>query len=352
MDDTKIMLEEVTAQWQPDAKIDRIDVIAPDASLRRYYRIVFAGAAKPVVAMVFDSNKPAEVGAGPSVNSDEAYVELTKYFLENGWPVPELYFQSDDGQVLLIEDLGGTLLCYSVVGSRANSYNGEQRDTLYKQAVELIVELQKMPRADSFFPFQRSFDDTLYLKEIDEFREFVYLPQRPGGGKQELLDRLFAELVAALGRIEQTLVHRDFHSWNLLIDSEGRLRIIDFQDACLGTRAYDLAALLNDRDTDTALGADRCKMLLEYFIDCLSLGDEFYDEYYLTLLQRDLKVAGRFSKLVQVRGLMNYEEWIPGTMRRIGRTLELLSERGVLPTSGAVLGVLEEMFSEVRDRRA
>ncbi|MCB0345359.1 MAG: phosphotransferase [Bdellovibrionales bacterium] len=352
MDETKTLLRDAVSKWNSNIEITDIDVIAPDASLRRYYRLhLKGGEVDRLVAMVFDSVTPAEAGDGPVINSNTAYVELTRYFENNGWPVPQLYFEADTGKVLLIEDLGSTLLCYTVVGSRSNAFSSAQTDELYKQAVELIASLQQMPADNSFFPFQRGFNEALYRKEIDEFREFVFLPQRPAGGKQNLLSHLFDELVKQLCSMERVLVHRDFHSWNLLIDANQSVRVIDFQDACLGTPAYDLVALLNDRDTDSCLGPKRGRMLLEYFIDISSFDDSFYDAYYLTLLQRDLKVAGRFTKLVKVRGLTAYEEWIPGTMGRIGRTLALISERRGLSTSGAMLEVLEEMFPNIKERR-
>src|SRR5882672_2111160 len=46
------------------------------------------------------------------------------------------------------------------------------------------------------------------------------------------------------------IVHRDFMAWNLHV-RDGRLHLIDFQDALLGPDAYDLAALLTDRTTGT-----------------------------------------------------------------------------------------------------
>ena len=43
-------------------------------------------------------------------------------------------------------------------------------------------------------------------------------------------------------------MHRDYQSRNLMVVDDGTLRLvwIDFQDALLGPRVYDLVALLND----------------------------------------------------------------------------------------------------------
>lgn len=353
MDRTATILSSALGRWDPTARIIQTETITPDASLRRYYRLSLESqtdAPATIVAMVFDSVAAAEAGGGPAVSSDEAYSQLSRYFLSHGWPVPELYFEARDLNVFFIEDLGSTQLCASLVGPGADRYSEAAKDELYKGAVELIASLQRLPRQKSFFPFERGFNEALYRKEIDEFREFVFLPAAPGSAAVALLQRLFDELVAALCSRPRVLVHRDFHSWNLLIDRTGDLRVIDFQDACLGTRAYDLVALLNDRDTDELLGRRRYNMLLEHFIEAADTDEDFLEEYLLTLLQRDLKVAGRFSKLAVVRGLDAYRQWVPGTMRRLGRTLEALAERGVLKGAGELLAALDNLFSTVRGR--
>ena len=54
--------------------------------------------------------------------------------------------------------------------------------------------------------------------------------------------RKISELLAGQPRV---LVHRDYHSRNLMVAGE-RLGVIDFQDALMGPATYDLASLLRD----------------------------------------------------------------------------------------------------------
>ncbi len=42
------------------------------------------------------------------------------------------------------------------------------------------------------------------------------------------------------------LVHRDYHSRNLMLQPDGTLGVIDFQDAVRGPLTYDLVSLLRD----------------------------------------------------------------------------------------------------------
>jgi aminoglycoside/choline kinase family phosphotransferase len=48
---------------------------------------------------------------------------------------------------------------------------------------------------------------------------------------------------------QQRFAIADFHAANLMIDERGDLRIIDHQDASMGSPAYDLVSLLLDRVT-------------------------------------------------------------------------------------------------------
>jgi hypothetical protein len=323
-----VLLPEIVAGWSDEAVIERISPMTPDASLRRYFRIFFESGVPEtsIVAMIFDSTAAAEVGDGVVVPSDVAYVEMTEFFLKNGIAAPKIFHDARTRSVLLIEDLGEFLLCQSIIGSRARAFSSDEIDSFYRGAVDLIVEIQNVEKEDGFFAFERGFNRELFAKEIDEFREFVFLPVRPSVEQLSALSSVFDELLARLDTFPVALAHRDFHSWNLFLDSNREVRNIDFQDACMAPRMYDIAALLNDRDTDASLGAERVDMLRGYFFEQFGLGDEAMLEYYMTLLQRDLKVAGRFLKLARTRGLYQYGDWVPGTLRRIRRTLDGIIE--------------------------
>ena len=327
--DVENLLAEIVARWSTEIKIENISALTPDASLRRYYRINLRGAAHPTaVAMVFDSVASPEHDGGCSVTADVASVELGRFFGSHGVSVPELYCDARDPAVLLIEDLGDRPL----IGALSPAYGVEgthirkKPDALYTDALEQIRTIQAIPHVAGFFPFERKFGASLYFKEMLEFRDFVLMPRRATASLIKIAERTCTQLAEDLDKLPKALVHRDFHSWNLLIDAKECLRVIDYQDALLATRCYDIVALLNDRDTDAALGAPLYAEMLDNFAADFRSRGEFELEYYPVLLQRDLKVAGRFAKLASQRGLIHYEKWIPGTLRRIGRTLRRLSE--------------------------
>ena len=343
------LLPNIVQRWCPAAVVSGISPITPDASLRRYYRLSLQMApAKTVVAMVFDSVACPEHDGGTAVTSDLAYVELSRFFSTYQVAVPELYFDGRDSGVLLLEDLGDRPLI-EVLDRSAACFSEKDIDCYYQQAIDQIVKIQNIPFQPDFFPYQRAFCAETYFKEMLEFRDFIlsrfFLPEPALG----LVEKSFQTFAVKLESFPRVLSHRDFHSWNLLLDNSCQVRVIDFQDALLATASYDVLSLLNDRDTDTALGSKRYLKLLEYFRKEIKRGDDFLPEYYRALLQRDLKVAGRFAKLSLQRGLQQYEKWIPGTLRRIGRTLNWLSNQEINSFSSGLYAVLNDYLPEVAE---
>jgi aminoglycoside/choline kinase family phosphotransferase len=134
------------------------------------------------------------------------------------------------------------------------------------------------------------------------------------------------------------LVHRDFQSRNLMVtsvrDGEPSLTLIDFQDALLGSSAYDLVALL--RDSYVELPPDEVLAHVAFFIDRCRIEDEnkFRNLFYLQTAQRKLKDAGRFVFIDRVRGNPGFLRWIPTSLKYARDALaaipELADARAVL----------------------
>jgi N-acetylmuramate 1-kinase len=318
-------LRELVHRWRPHTKITSISALTPDASARRYYRISLEDAPRSVIAMVYLSVACPEASGSKQVNSDDAYVELTEFFRERSVPVPEILFDARKDKVLLLEDLGDLPLA-DAVGTLRGADGNRLKRTLYEQAIDIILKLQELPRESGRFFFERSFTRNLYQNEMQEFWDFV--PFSKSDVAKAVVHRAFGEIADTVDNMPKVLVHRDFHSWNLMVqgtESITAIRPIDFQDALMGPACYDIVALLNDRDTDQLIGSTQYQELLSYFFDRRKAhaleSQPTLRDYYFVLLQRDLKVAGRFHKLA-ARGAGGYLKWVPGTLRRIGTTLE------------------------------
>jgi aminoglycoside/choline kinase family phosphotransferase len=187
-----------------------------------------------------------------------------------------------------------------------------------------------------------------------EFEHFIEygLEKRPGSkigaSEKGLLRETFARIARRLESQPPCLSHRDYHSWNLMVHS-GEVVVLDFQDALLAPLQYDLASLLNDRETDRAVGPEAENQLLQYYLEKrMEMGerqvdrDEFFEIYVLSALQRDFKVVGRFYYLDSVKGKPGYKKYIPPILRRLKRNLQRL------PHLEKLVPLLASDFEEMR----
>jgi len=144
------------------------------------------------------------------------------------------------------------------------------------------------------------------------------------------------------------LTHRDYHSWNLFVQ-RGAIRIIDFQDALLAPLPYDLATLLNDRATPTVVTPALERALLEHFCarraevfgDSLDV-ERFEARYYSFVLQKSLKIVGRFHYLEEIKGKPGYLAMLPHTFATLRRCF------AHLPAAADVHARLARGFPELR----
>jgi hypothetical protein len=138
-----------------------------------------------------------------------------------------------------------------------------------------------------------------------------------------------------LAALERVFCHRDFHGWNLHVQPGGRIRVIDFQDALLAPRLYDVASLLTDRTTPDIVSPSDERRLLGEFADLCGEGvwrdeDALLAEYRTVALQRALKVVGRFNYLAEVKGKPGYLAMLPAAG---GTAARLLAELGSMPAT-------------------
>jgi aminoglycoside/choline kinase family phosphotransferase len=130
-------------------------------------------------------------------------------------------------------------------------------------------------------------------------------------------------------------------AWNLHVQ-DGRLRLIDFQDALLAPDTYDLAALLTDRTTATLVPPPLEAALLARFVAGraaagLPTSGDVADRYRRCALQRALKVIGRFYFLECVKGKPGYLAYLPAVYAVARRMLAALPDVAAV---GARLGTL------------
>jgi hypothetical protein len=132
-------------------------------------------------------------------------------------------------------------------------------------------------------------------------------------------------LVAELAAEPRVLCHRDYHSRNLMLRN-GRLFVIDFQDARMGPDTYDLVSLLRDSYVD--IPESVADDLQAYFLALTGQAGaevEFRRRFDLMALQRNLKALGTFGYQTTARGNPVYIKYIPRTLRYVRMNLDRYS---------------------------
>ncbi len=114
---------------------------------------------------------------------------------------------------------------------------------------------------------------------------------------------------------------------------------IDFQDALLGPRVYDLVALLSDsyQEFDASFIAER----LGEYEDQLGLSPadraELKREFDFVTVQRKLKDAGRFIFIDRKNGNPSFLSFFEPTIEKARAAIERLSDDADMRTLGALL---------------
>jgi aminoglycoside/choline kinase family phosphotransferase len=217
-----------------------------------------------------------------------------------------------------------------------------RREELVDEAIKVIPRIQAATETaylTNSVASRLSFDEEKLMWELEFFKTHYFttlqgapLPENVDEG----LTAEFRELSRELEKRATVLCHRDFHAANLMLDRDGKLRIIDHQDARIGSVAYDLVSLLLDRVTELPspewLAAKRRVFLdVRKQIGLPALGeDAFADEFRLQTIQRCLKAAGTFSYQSAKRGKTYFTPFINPMFRIVLRAAENISAFPVL----------------------
>ncbi len=292
-----------TLQSKHNLVLDTLDTASSDASFRRYYRLQ-AGSGT-VIAM----------DAPPQQEDSGQFIHITGLLRQADLTVPTI-LEHDLGQgFLLVSDLGRQNYWHAI----QQGLPDDTLQSLYRDAIQVLVQMQ---HADaSSLP---AFDEALLRDELTFFTEWYlqrYKQVTLSDEDQLMLAQTFQTLATHLARSPRVLVHRDFHSPNLMIGPEpssGRQPgVIDYQDALSGPISYDIASLVMDART-TWEEDQQLDWAIRYWQAARDAGlpvnpdfAEFHIEYEWMSLQRNLRILGVFSRLSLRDGKHHYLDHLP-----------------------------------------
>ena len=312
------------------AKLDAEKILAltPDASTREYFRIPWRGR-KLAVAAVYPEPFDAEI---------HPFLDVTRLFVAARLPVPEILDVDAAKGIIVQEDLGDRQLRRIL-----ETATEDEREVYVEEAISLIANIQ----AATPLAFERNsiasrlaFDEAKLSWELEYFLEHYFKSYCGDTLKHAENAELRAELndlASELAARPRVLCHRDFHTSNLLVDAENRLRLIDHQDARMGPASYDLVSLLLDRQTGVPSLAEIRERRLFFLEERRQRGldaldpDEFGREFRLMTVQRCLKAVGTFSYQSGVCGRGEfYAHFINPVLKIVLQALEWLARFPVL----------------------
>lgn len=291
--------------------------LTPDASTREYFRVSWREST--AIACVYPES---------FIEAEQSYLDVSRLFASAGLPVAWVLDFDEELGVILLEDMGDRIL-----RDELQNCDSERREKLIIEAIDLIPRIQAATtRAyeTNSIASRLKFDREKLLWELNFFKEhyFATFKKQPlSADVDSALEAEFIELCNELETKATVLCHRDFHAANLMIDGNGRLRIIDHQDARIGSAAYDLVSFLLDRvttlPTSEWLADKRRHFLAERERIGLERKDEqeFAEEFRLQTIQRCLKAAGTFSFQSVNRGKTYFIPFIGPMFRIVLRSL-------------------------------
>lgn len=284
------------------------DLVA-DASVRRYYRVNFQDASYVVMDSPVD------------LVPVEPFVRIAKLLQAHAFWVPDIFAVEAQEGFVLLSDLGDLSYQKAI----------EQQDPfpLYHDALDVLIKIASVKTDD--LPL---YDQAFLQRELQIFEEWYvnqYLKTPLNDDKQQQWKDAQSLLIAKILQQPTIFMHRDFHCRNLMWQ-EGRIGILDFQDAVKGPIGYDLISLLKDAYVD--LPETFVLDLMIRFWEKAKKADlpvpadfaEFYQAVEWIGLQRHLKILGIFARLYLRDGNDRYLADIPRVLNYIYKVTERYSE--------------------------
>ena len=218
-----------------------IELIAGDASPRRYYRVTLSdGSAKMVLGGEAREMPSCIAMVSPASENNEAFLSVGAQLAKAGVRAPAVWTQSLERGWFLLEDFGDQQLL-AVLASHRDS-----AAPLYQKAFDALECQISLPIERADVPH---YDAERLKTELEVFPEW-FLSGLLGIQPDEQLRRCFVALtdylISTFTEQPTVWVHRDFHSRNLMLLGSNQLGVIDFQDAVLGPITYDPVSLLKD----------------------------------------------------------------------------------------------------------
>lgn len=288
---------------QPAMDLASLVPASSDASFRRYFRVKSGKG----TLIVMDAPPPHE--------NCVPFVDVTARLQNAGVTVPTILAHDISQGFMLLTDLGHQTYYDRIQAGLPDVV----LQGLYRDALDMLVKMQTASQAGL-----AAFDQERLAAELQLFPQW-YVAQHCQAEltekEQALLLDVFGQLAGQMASEPRVLVHRDFHSPNLMAcDVASGLAnpgVLDYQDAVSGAISYDMASLVFDART-TWEESQQLDWAIRYWEKAraknLPVPEDFavfHQQYEWSGLQRNLRILGVFARLHHRDGKPQYLAHIP-----------------------------------------
>ena len=296
-----------------------------DASARQYHRLQLFNSDATT-----ESNRYMVMDSADEQEAMQQFIKVTK-LMTPAVNVPELIAQDIKQGFLVLQDFGSVEFAHLLL-----EVTDAQVDEQYQLALQSLIQLQQLEVEAVQSEYQLpDYDTALLDREMDLFSDW-FLPYIGVELERPLWDTLKAAVIKQILAQPQVVVHRDYHSRNLMQDraDNSRLGIIDFQDAVIGAYSYDLVSLVRDAYVDwpekqvSQWIYDFWQMQGQAGLATAASAEQFEHDVNVMGVQRQLKVLGIFIRLMQRDGKNRYLANIPKVFDDLMFELDWLETQG------------------------
>jgi aminoglycoside/choline kinase family phosphotransferase len=302
-------LAPLAAEWSISP--ETIESASSDASFRRYFRVLGTNNALHSSFIIMD--------APPATEDTKPFIAISRLLFEAKLNVPQVLAQDVNQGFLLLTDLGNQ--------TYLSALNPQTAPKLYQDANSALIQMQLASQPGQLPEYDRA----LLTRELELFPEW-YLDRHLGlklnSQQQQDLAKIFELILENNLSQAKVIVHRDFHSRNLMVTSKNNPGILDFQDAVYGPITYDLASLYRDAYIEWE-EPEQMDWLIRYWDKARKAGlpvssefGDFYRDYEWMGLQRHLKVLGIFARLYHRDGKDGYLKDMPLVFKYVRKVAE------------------------------
>ncbi len=288
--------------------------LAGDASSRRYIRL--SSADKTVILM----------DADPTIDqSTVPFARIAHWLLDQGFCAPEILQHDGANGLMVIGDLGtDDMVCWI-------TRHPQDAPRLYDTATDVLIALDELPPPDDLPRMTPKVGGEMldvtcawYAHDVDS---------RP-------LSQAMRTALQACCSAPNHLALRDYHAENLIWrpdkDGTNKIGLLDFQDAFVAPRGYDLVSLI--RDVRRVVAHDIETRMIARFAAGVGVDPNTLQAGLACLgAQRNLRILGVFARLARRDGKHRYIQMIPHLWDMISKDLTHPELRDLKAVVAAIL---------------